>query len=51
MNDVERDSKRCDHQIARNEDARQIGSNIRLSIWAVIAAAVIILLGWLWMRH
>jgi len=51
MNGVERDSKQRDRQIAQNEDARQVGSNIRLSTWAIIAAAAIILLGWLWMRH
>lgn len=51
MNDVERDSRRRDRQIARNEDARQTRSNIRLSVWAIIAAAVVILLGWLWMRQ
>lgn len=50
MNDVERDSRQRDRVIAQNEDARQVGSNIRLSVWVVIAAAVIILLGWLWMR-
>lgn len=51
MNDVERDSKRRDREIARNEDARQLGSSIRLSTWAVIAAAVVVLSGWLLMRH
>lgn len=51
MNDVERDSRRRDRRIARNEDARQIRSNIRLSVWAIIAAVVVILLGWLWMRQ
>lgn len=51
MNDVERDTKQRSRQIARNEDARQVGSNIRLSVWAVIAAAVVVLLGWLWMRQ
>ncbi|MBN9000924.1 MAG: hypothetical protein J0H75_02245 [Rhizobiales bacterium] len=51
MSGVEQDSKQRDRQIAQNEDARQVGSNIRLSTWAVIAAVAIILLGWLWMRH
>lgn len=51
MNNVERDSKQRDRQIAQNEDARQVGSNVRLSTWAVIAAAVVVLFGWLWMRH
>lgn len=51
MNDVERDSKQRDRQIARNEDARQAESTIRLSVWAVIVAAVVVLLGWLWIRY
>ena len=51
MNNVEQDSRQRDRQIAQNEDARQVGSNIRLSAWAISAAVVVILLGWLWMRH
>jgi len=51
MNDVERDSKQRDRQIAQNEDARQVGSNIRISVWAVIVAAVVVLLGWLWIHY
>lgn len=51
MDDVERDSKRRDRQIAQNEDARQVGSNVRLSVWAIVAAAVVILLGWFWIRY
>lgn len=51
MDDVERDSKQRNRQIAQNEDARQVGSNIRLSVWAVIIAGIVVLLGWLWMRY
>ncbi len=51
MNDVEPATKRRNRVIAQNESARQVGSNIRLSVWAVIVALVIVLLGWLWMRQ
>lgn len=50
MNDVEQNSRQRDRRIAQNEDARQVGSNIRLSVWAVIAVTLVVLLGWLWMR-
>lgn len=51
MNDVERATKRRNRTIARNESERLVGSNIRLSVWAVTVALVIVLLGWLWMRQ
>jgi len=50
MNDVERDTKQRNREIAQNEEARQVRSNVRLSVWAVVAAVVIVLVGWLLMR-
>jgi hypothetical protein len=51
MNDIERESRQRNRRIARNEEVRWLGSDIRLSVWAVIAIVFIILLGWVWMRH
>lgn len=51
MNGVEQNSKRRDRKIARNEGERQIWGDVRVSTWAVVAIAVLVFVGWLWVRH
>lgn len=51
MNSVEQKSKRRDRKIAHNESERQVWGDVRVSTWAIVAMAVLVLLGWFWMRH
>lgn len=44
MTDQEQLDKDIDNQIARNEAKRAVASQARLSVWAVLAAAIIALL-------
>jgi hypothetical protein len=53
VNDVERDSKMRDREIAQNESTRQTIGDIRVSAWAVAAAVVIGLaaVGWVLLHN
>ncbi|MET0906407.1 MAG: hypothetical protein ABWY10_10025 [Tardiphaga sp.] len=52
MNETDKDIKQRDAVIADNESARQAGSAVRLSVWAIIVAALLGLgfFGWLLAR-
>ncbi|MBR0830559.1 hypothetical protein JQ596_34135 [Bradyrhizobium manausense] len=51
MTDTSDANKERNRQIARNEEARQITGNIRVSTWAIVVAvmigAVLFTLGWI----
>lgn len=41
MSDHEHDNRSRDLKIARNEASRELASDMRLSVWAISAAAVL----------
>ena len=51
MTDTSETNKERNRQIARNEEAKQITGNIRVSSWAVVIAvvlgAILFTLGWI----
>ena len=55
MRTQEEKNKQRNQQIAENEEARQVTGNIRVSLWAIVFAiilvAVAIWTGWGWLRH
>lgn len=54
MNDANNETKARDREIARNESARQTIGDIRVSTWAIMAAAIIIGLaavGWVLLHN
>jgi len=53
MSDADKDTKKRDRQIARNESVRQTVSAIRVSGWAIAAAVVIALaaVGWVLLHN
>ena len=53
MSDADKDTKKRDRQIARNESVRQTVSAIRVSGWAIAAAVVIGLaaIAWVLIRN
>lgn len=55
MTDVSRANKARNRAIARNEEARQIAGNVRLSIWAIAVAvaigAFLFAIGWIAYRQ
>ncbi|MCX7321342.1 MAG: hypothetical protein NT113_18305 [Hyphomicrobiales bacterium] len=52
MNETDKEIKQRDAVIAENETARQTGSAVRLSVWAIVVAALLGLglFGWLLAR-
>jgi hypothetical protein len=53
VNDVDKDIKKRNRQIARNESVRQIVGDIRVSTWAIAVAVIIGLaaVGWVLMHN
>ncbi len=54
MNDVDDDNKSRNREIAENEAERQTVSDVRVSAWAIAAAAILIGLaavGWVWIHN
>ncbi|CAN5184330.1 hypothetical protein BH11PSE4_BH11PSE4_38550 [soil metagenome] len=52
MNEAEKDNKQRDRVIAENESERQVTGDIRVSVWAIVAAVLIGLavFGWVVLR-
>ena len=47
MNDVNRETRMRDREIARNESVRQTIGDIRVSTWAIAVAVIILAACWL----
>jgi heme/copper-type cytochrome/quinol oxidase subunit 2 len=51
----EEKNKARNQQIAENEEARQIAGNIRVSLWAIVFAIILVAAavwtGWGWLHH
>jgi hypothetical protein len=55
MDGAQQSDKLRDHEIAVNENERQVTGDIRVSTWAIAVAGVLVLIGfaigWLLLRH